>query len=81
MARFIRNKSNIYKTIIMSVFNKIKELFKKRVKQKLFLLVRWENHEPKIIKSSNNSNMLYRMLDFDKGEDVLTKEEYESLQK
>lgn len=65
----------------MSIFNKIKSLFKKQVEQKLFLLVRWENHEPKIITSSNNSNMLYRMLDFDKGEDVLTKEEYESLQK
>lgn len=65
----------------MSVFSKIKSLFKKQVEQKLFLLVRWENHEPKIITSSNNSNMLYRMLDFDKGEDVLTKEEYESLQK
>lgn len=63
----------------MGLLSKIKERFNKNIPKKVFLLVSWDNATPQVLKHSTNSNTLYKLLDFDKHQDVLTLEEYETI--
>ena len=64
---------------MLKLLKKIKEKLNKNVTHKVFLLVSWNDTVPQIIKRSTNSNLLYKLLDFDKNQEVLTAEEYQEL--
>ena len=63
----------------MNLLKKIKERFSTKTQKKVFLLVSFKEAVPQILRRSTKSNILYRMLDFNQSQDVLTLEEYETI--
>lgn len=56
-----------------------KKLFKRKEQPVIFLLISWNSVVPEIIKKSTNSTILYKMMELDKPQEVITLKEYEEI--